>query len=384
MAEGEKRIDTFVGSLIIIAIILIALLAASYYYPYYPSTGPGGGPGTGGNVVYSFTAGTIGFSENYVSRTQNLGSFGVGVSQKELLRSAPKLEITAGLFGSSSEKFDITIPDNVLEFVKGGEITFTVDDTNQYGNLIMKWNGAEVLSKRPGKGKQNVTLDASQMKAENSLEIAAQGPGLLFWAATVYELSDFKVSAEYGPAKFADFTVSQDELESLNRFELGWVTASKKGMLLVNVNGDQVYNGTPDRQQKVEFTESALQTASIGAGTNRLTFIAINGSFELQDVSLKTYVSKNQRTMKERFDVSKTQLDFLKARGGVVRVYVKSVDKSGELRIKLNEASAGSVQAKAGWNNIGFNGNLAVSGTNWLELGGTGTFDVSDVSVEVA
>jgi hypothetical protein len=377
---GITDMDTFVGSLIIITIVIIVLLVVSAYFPYYPEGLP---PEI--RVIHEFSAGTIGFSDNYVSRTQDFGAFGVGLPQKESLKTVPMMEITAGLFGSTSEEFSIEVPEYVIEWLKGGEISFDIDDTNSYGNLVVTWNGAVVYEKKGGAGSRTVTLSTSQIKQDNTVQIAAQGPGMMFWAATAYTLKDFEVSAEYGPAKFLDFSVSQDELESLDRFELSWFTASRRGTLLVKVNGDQIYSGTSERMESVEFTDTSLSSASIVPGKSRLAFMALNdGSFELQDVIMRTYVSKNQRTIREKFDLNGAQLNSLVANGGVVKMYVENVESSGDLRIKLNEQSAGSVSAKAGWNSVPFEADLLEVGSNWLEIGGTGTFDVGDVTVELA
>ncbi|MBN2330817.1 MAG: hypothetical protein JXC85_03305 [Candidatus Aenigmarchaeota archaeon] len=371
--------DTFIGSLIIIAIVLIILLAVSAYYPYYPEGLP---PEM--RIIHEFSAGTIGYSDNYVSRSQDYGSFGVGLPQLETLKAVPRMEITAGLFGSASEQFTVYVPEHIVEWLKGGEITFTVEGSNQYGNLMIAWNGDVVYDKKIARGAEAVTLYPGSIKQENTLQVSAQGPGMLFWAATVYNIKDFEVNAEYGPAKFVSFSVSQDELESLDRFDLSWFTASKRGNLVVKVNGEEIFSGVPERQQRVEFTDTGMTTASIIPGTNRLAFMAVNGSYELQDVIMKTYVSKDQRVMKEKFDVTDPQLNSLKAKGGVVRMYVEDIDRTGDLLVKINEQSAGSTYATEGWNSIPFDADLLERGTNWLQISGTGTFDVGDVSVELA
>ncbi len=371
--------DTFIGSLIIIAIILIVLLAVSAYFPYYPEGMP-----ADVRVIHEFSAGTIGYSDNYVSRSQDYGSFGVGLPQKESIKSVPMMEITAGLFGSASEEYTVNVPEHIVEWLKGGEITFTIEDSNQYGNLVITWNGAVVYDNKAGSGDQTVTLYSNNIKKENTLKIYAQGPGMLFWAATVYNLKDFDVSAEYGPAKFVSFAVSQDELESLDRFDLSWFTSSKRGTLIVKVNGEEIFSGIPERQQSIEFTDTDMMSASIIPGSNRLAFMAVNGSYELQDVMMKTYVSKDQRVMKEKFDLTEPQLESLKAKGGVVRMYVEDIERTGDLLVKINEKSAGSVYATEGWNSVPFDEDILERGTNWLQISGTGTFDVGDVSVELA
>ena len=370
--------DTFIGSLIIIAIVFIILLAVSAFFPYYPEGVP-----REVRVVHEFTAGTIGYAENYVSRLQDYGTFGVGVPQQYNLKKVSVTEITAALFGGSSEEFAITVPGHVIEWLKGGDISFTVDETNQYGNLIVAWNGDIVHNKKTARGKHTIDLDVSQIKADNTLQVTAQGPGMIFWAATVYKINDFEVNANYGPAKFLDFEVSQDELESLDKFKLSWTTSSSSGTLIAKVNGEVIYTAAPERQVTVEFTDTGLQTASIVPGTNRLAFMVVNGSSNLKDVTMETYVSKNQRVMKERFELTTSQVDSLRAKGGVVRIYVEEIQNDGSLRVSLNGQSAGSVEASPGWNRIEFDADLVDVDTNWLEMSGTGTFDVSDVSVEL-
>jgi hypothetical protein len=112
--------------------------------------------------------------------------------------------------------------------------------------------------------------------------------------------------------------------------------------------------------------------------------MAVNGSFELEDVLMNTYVSSSQRTIKQRFDLTQSQVDTLKARGGAVKLYVNEIVNPGNLQIRLNEQSAGSAAARSGYNTISFSGNLAEVGTNWIEISGTGKFDVGEVSVELA
>ena len=371
--------DEFLVTLVLVLLFITGMVLLAMYYPYYPEGLP-----VDVRVLYSFSAGTVGSTENYVSRVQNFGSFGVGVPQDEELKAVPMMEISAGLFGSASEKYTISIPEHVIEWLKGGEMTFTIDEANQYGDLKITWNGEEVFKGRPELGSQNIKLQPDQIKSENVVEISADGPGLMFWAATFYRLRNFRVIAKYGPAKFLDFDVSQDELESLDRFELKWYTTSRSGELVIKHNGEQIYSGSPERQMTVTFTDNSPASVLINPGKNRLAFTAINGSFQLEDALLNTYVSKSQRAVKERFSLNESQVNSLNSKGGKVRIYVNSVGRAGDLLVSINERSIGSVAARNGWNTFAFSGSLAERGTNWIEVSGTGKFDVGEVSVELA
>jgi hypothetical protein len=370
--------DDFIAALIVVFILLIILIAAAVWFPYYPEGVP-----EEERVVHSFSPGKLGFSENYVSRVQEYGDFGVGVPQDEELKSAPRMEITAGIFGGASESFTITVPDYIEEWVKGGEITFTVEDTNKYGNLVIRWNGDELYNGKAYEGDHEVEISPSKVKKENTLDVLAGGPGLMFWAATVYSIKDFKVNAKYGPAKFVDLAVSQDELETLDRFELLWYTKSRRGNLSVKINGEEIYNMYPDRDEVVAFKDSDLTDAVIRPGNNRVTFTAINGSFELDDVLVNTHVSKGQRTLREKVDIAEVDLEKMKRMGATLRLYVKKVEKSGRISITINEQSAGSAEGREGWVSLKLNTDLLEAGSSWIGISSTGAFEISEAKVEI-
>ncbi len=378
MSEEKGGNNDFLWALLVVFIILGALMAASIWFPYYPEGMP-----EEDRVIHTFSAGVLGYTQNYVSRVQDYGDFGVGVPQDEEMMSAPRMEISAGVFGGQGETFTVTVPDYVEEWLKGGTITFTVDESNEYGNLIVRWNGAEVYKGKP-RGEREIELLPSQVKKDNTLEIVAEGPGLMFWAATVYEIKDLVVNARYGPAKFLDFEVSQDELQTLDHFELAWYTVSRRGNLSVSINGEEIYMGYPDRDMSLTFTDNTLKSSIIKPGNNRIMLSAINGSFELSDVIANTYVSRAQRVIKERVDISDEQLKMLQARGGVLRLYVKSVEREGRITLSINEQTAGSGEGQAGWNALKLNTDLLIAGANWLEISSTGGFDISEAKVEVS
>ena len=369
--------DDFLVALIVIFVVLGALMAASAYFPYYPEGVP-----DEIRVIHTFSAGTVGYTENYVSRVQEFGSFGVGIPQDHELKSAPRMEITAGMFGGTSEEFDILVPDYVVDWIKGGTITFTVTDANKYNNLVILWNGAKLYDDEAYEGEHELELLPSQIKAQNTLEIKALGPGLAFWAATAYSISDFEVTASYGPAKFLDFTVSQDELETLDRFELVWYTAQRRGQLGVEINGEEIYRAEPERDAKVIFMDTDLEEVAIRPGQNRLIFKAYDGTFELDDVILNTHVSMAQKVVRERFDLDDAQVNTLKDKGLLLKLYVKNIDKSGAINVRLNEASAGSTSGKNGWNHITLGTDNLETGSNWLEISSLGAFDISEASIE--
>ncbi len=371
--------DDFLVALIAVFVILGVLMAASVYVPYYPE-----GTEEEMNTVHTFSpATTIGYTENYVSRVQEFGSMKVGVPEAYELKTLPKMEITAGLFGGTSEEFEISVPDYVADWVKGGTITFTVTDTNKYNNLVIEWNGAKIYDDKAYEGDHEVTILPEQIKEQNTLEVRALGPGLAFWAATAYSLREFTVNAEYGPAKFMDFDVSDDELEALDMFELLWYTAKSRGELAVEVNGEELYRAEPERDAKITFMDTDLEEVTIRPGKNRLIFKAYDGSFELDDVILNTHVSMAQKVLREKFELTDEQLEAL-GDNIVLKLRIGSVDKSGTINTKLNDVRSGSGTGKAGLVSIPMSTSSLTSGGNWLEISSLGAFEITDASIEVA
>ncbi|MBN1896519.1 MAG: hypothetical protein JW789_02210 [Candidatus Aenigmarchaeota archaeon] len=372
--------DDFILALIAVFVILGILLTASAWFPYYPEGVP-----EEERVIHTFSAGTVGYTQNYVSSVQEFGDFSVGVPQDEILKSAPALEITAGVFGGESEEFNIIVPDYVMEWLLGGEISFTVEDTNQLGNLVIEWNGAELFSKKAYSGVHSIDIRPEQIKSQNTLKIYSQGPGFMFWAASVYKISDFSAVAHYGPAKFIDFTATNDELETLETFELAWYTASRRGNISVKINGDELYYGVPERDMSIEFTEKDLDGAQIRPGNNRITFSPVDGAvFEFQDVLLNTHVSTSKKVVRERFDLYGEDIVKAKANGVTLKMYVEYTDRAGAFNVKLNEATAGTATGRDGWNNIELDASLLEEGSNWIEISSSGAFDVGQASLEFA
>jgi hypothetical protein len=383
MAEGKEGKNDFVWLLLIVFIILGALLAASVWYPYYPEGAP-----ESERVLHTFGAGagTLGYTQNYVSRVQEYGDFGVGVPQEEVLTSAPMIEVSAGLLGGERESFDLAAPDYVQDWKKGGSITFRVSETNQYGDLVVRWNGDEVYRGRASVGEYDIDLEAAQIKGQNTLEVYADGPGLMFWATTVYQLKDLEAKASYGPAKFLDFAVSQDELETLDHFELAWYTKSRRGNLSVSINGGEIYNAYPERDVSISFTDTALGSSILRPGNNRLMFASVNAtdSFELSDVLINTHVSRSQKTVKEKVTITHEQMQRIQARGASLTIYVTKIDKAGRITLSVNEQQSGSVEGKVGVNTVAVNKALVKEGENWFEISSTGAFTVSEAKVEMA
>jgi hypothetical protein len=173
MRRGE--VDDFMWVLGIALILLIAVGVFSFFVPY---TGP-----LTNITISSFSPGQVGFVEDFAARTIDLRTFTVGEDQTESLRSWPQMELGTSLFGGNVEGEVVEVPDYLMETARGVRLSFNVQDTNNYGNLVIKWNGFEVFSEAASERQHEVFIPREDIRGSNSIEVSATGPGLFFWAS---------------------------------------------------------------------------------------------------------------------------------------------------------------------------------------------------------
>ncbi|RLI97686.1 MAG: hypothetical protein DRO99_02665 [Candidatus Aenigmatarchaeota archaeon] len=371
-----KGIDDFFYVLGIALALIIVFTAVSMVWPYAP--GPGTPGGESNITVAELSVGTVGFSENE-PRSSSLGTFTVGETQSESLKRIPQLEISAGMFGSQSEKLNVEIPSYYMDSLRDIMVTFRVYDTNEYGNLYVKWNGKDFHAMKTPRGDVEVKIDANYVEASNTLEVYCDGPGLAFWAATVYTLRDFRVDLEYGPSKVIAFTLDQAETEAFSRGELKFIGYGNSN-LRVRVNGYKVWDQMPDGVETVVFNYTG---APLKLGSNILSIDAPTGQVTLNNAMLNIYVLTNQVTRTRNFDITDSQYTMLDGQGytGVLRFRVEDTTRQGELRAELNGNVIGSVSPRNGWNAMTFSASEANEGSNTLEFSGTGYWTISDAEV---
>ena len=175
MKGGMKGIEDFFYVLIAALILIGIFMAVSALWPYSPGgTGPGG---TENITVSEFSLGTVGYAEDQPV-SSGLGTFTVGETQEEVLKSVPQIEISSGWFGGNVEEYTIQVPSHYRESMRDILLSFNVYDTNQYGNLNVKWNGKNFYNEKAPRSRVVVDIDANYIEDENTLEISADGPGL--------------------------------------------------------------------------------------------------------------------------------------------------------------------------------------------------------------
>lgn len=381
---GEmKGLEDFIYVLVIALVIVAAFTVFSAIVPYQPQQPSGPVVNQTLNIANFTDIGTVGFSSDFQARSLGLGSFSVGETQEQNLKKLPKMVISTGLLtGSQKEYFTINVPSYYLDVQRGVEISFDVFETNQYGNLLIKWNGKAFLNQRAAPRVYTVTIGPEYVEEENSLEIVADGPGLLFWASTVYDIRNFEVNLLYGPSRLFAFELGQSELQAFNRGELSFYGFGDSGTMDVKINGVSVWNRLPAGTEKVVFN---FTTGPINLGNNIISLTAQNGIFNLDNVQLKLFLSTNEVRKSRGFTISEDQFKLLAsgARTGGVEFYVDSILRGGSMTITLNSKQLDVAGVKVGWNTVNFDSSEARQGSNSLEFSGQGYWNIADVAIKL-
>jgi len=265
--------------------------------------------------------------------------------------------------------------------MRSGELSFSIFETNSYGNLKVKWNGVVVLDKAVGTGGQRIALEKSMIKGSNKVEVSADGPGWLFWATTVYNIRSFKASVAYGPEKIFSYELAPSEIQNLDTLELTF-TPSGQGSLAIRANGQQVYSAKPSGPTKVEF---GLTDAPIRAGDNLLVFSS-NTPLYVAGANLRVLVFGGRLEKERSFNITQQQFDLVNTgqRRGKIQVEVLAINRPGSLELTLNSNRLDTRDIKQGQNTVLFGVSDISVGENTLKLSGTGSYNIGTVSVGLA
>lgn len=370
----RKGYDDFMILLVVVFIILILLfLLTPFLGPIFTQPEE--------TSIANFTIGSVGFVTDTATRTEPLGDMRIGESQFETLKLIYSTTITQGLFGTNSEKFTLTVPEYLKDSMRGVRISFTVRDTNQYGDLKVLWNGKEFFAEKVPVGTYDVFIDKDFVVTNNEFEIAADGPGAFFWASTAYELRDTTINVEYGPSRLVSFDLRQSELEAWSKGEISFF-ATGRGTLTIRVNGIQIF---ADQSLGYGVAEFEFSDAPLSIGSNIISFSVPDGVINLQNTQLDIFLLSNEIIRTRSFDLSEEQFKELEAgtRKGVLRYYIERTNRDGVLTIEAKGILV-SEHPKLGWNTAEFDASRVQEGTNLLKFSGTGNWDITDVQIVLA
>lgn len=353
--------------LLIAAFIIIIVFGAL-------GTIPGIGGPANGTVLAELTLGPVG-AETEATRSYAIGTFTVGDPQVETVKTIPQVSLGANLLSSDALETQVAVPEWLLGSARDASLTFGVLETNNYGDLVIEWNGKELSRGQAALGPNTILIPRELIKAQNTLRLTATGPSWRFWAGTVYILGNVQVGVRYGPAKLYGFDLAPADLQGFDRGELSFY-ASGSANLDVLVNGRSVSSSAPAGATTARFT---IADAPLRAGTNILTLSVPQGFVTLQSAQLRIYTLGPGIARERSFNLTQEQLSI--AARPVLRYEVSSMERPGALSFALNGRALPAQQPQLGGNSLALSQSDLRAGENLLSASGTGSFTIGAVKL---
>lgn len=250
----------------------------------------------------------------------------------EVLKTLSDRRIYNGLlFGSNKVEMTVSID---TEKTVGAYLSFFVNKTNSYGDLIIKVNDILINDKKLLIGEHIFFLNKSILREKNIIEIFATSSGWKIWAPTVYELRNIKFVSQELFAKRSNYTfnVYDEEFKNLRKdkkAELSLDLRERKGKLKIDVNSNEIFkNEVEQSRKKIYFDQSILKR-----DVNEIEFIALDGNFE-GFAELKFYFNVFEELKAEKyFEISQYDYSRLHRNPGKISFKIEKILATGGLSI---------------------------------------------------
>ncbi|MBI1971967.1 MAG: hypothetical protein HYS53_01560 [Candidatus Aenigmarchaeota archaeon] len=332
----------------------------------------------------SFPQFFIGFTKEDKARTVNYDDFALGEESSMRIKEVLEQTISSGLFSSEVLSLDLPLNPPTVAEATGAMLSFEVADANDYGNLVVAWNGKDYYNEKPATGKVLIKLPKESLKNENRLEIKSAGPGARFWAASVYLLKNITLDVLTVSKRTIFFEVFPEEVSSWSSGVLNFRRAgysSQDGIIKAYANGRLVYNSFPKETDIIQIGPDDIRP-----GTNSLKFES-DQVFSLKNVFLNVFLWKNRTTgITKSFLLSADDLTLLNRSGyyGVVQIKLGEVLKAAplEVRFRGNKTTKSVFITELKDNiNATFGADQVGEGNNTLTFATDGSMRVDSVEV---
>jgi hypothetical protein len=222
-------------------------------------------------------------SENLKWNIINLGD--ILISKKDFKKKdtiSEEIKIYNGLFfGKYVFKAKHNINETVLNNLKSATLSFSVKDTNNYGDLYVRFNNISLYTGKPiiGKYEFNVTP-----KKENLIEIETSSSGWKIWAPSTYLISDLSINFGYSLKEYPEykFLVSNYLFKNLYKGEILFESENIEDKLIIKLNNETVYDKFPYKGINL------FSLLNLKEGENKLMFLS-EGNIELKNVRIRLY-----------------------------------------------------------------------------------------------
>lgn len=322
---------------------------------------------------------------NKTFRRIRLGDLSIGALRgNKTVETIEEAKIENGYFSYNSR---------VIEFHSNNPeaawLSFEVLNTNLYGKLKIIANGEEVISSKMMTGIDPKIRIENLKKGKNRIEIVSEGPGLRFWAPSIYELRDLElVVNDYGYSSYSKpFKVYDYELRGFSHGKVKFFVerALRNKSLKVNINGNEIYKENPLKRSLPYEVRFHANDTNLKLGENILKFSSGEGAkYKLSNADLKLFYYGNpERTVITReFQISDKEYNDLgkeKIKGTLS--FDSKVFISNEMKIEL-ENKTFEVYPESGKNKYFFDQDDLKKGTNTLRISTEGSFRIQNFKLK--
>lgn len=346
----------------------------------------------GGNVVQkaskidvaSMSQFFLGFTKEDKARTINYDSFVIGANSSMKARGVLVQDIANGLFSYKDLSLDIDLqPATVTEAV-AGSVSLEITSTNNYGDLVVSWNGKEYYNDKPAVGKVAVNIPKESIKESNILIVKSTGPGARFWASSFYALQNVHFDVITKSKRSLFFDVFPEEIPAWSSGVLNFRMAdysTAAGKLKASINGKDIYSRFPKQTDSIE-----IGPTDIRSGKNVIT-LESDSTFSLSNVFLNVFLWRNRTVgVSTSFKLNGDDLFLLNSSkfSGVVEINVGSVLKPAPIEIRFNSSRGvksvfvtelkDTVDAKFGADQVN-------EGNNTMTLLSDGSMEIKSVDI---
>lgn len=181
-----------------------------------------------------------------------LGDFDVRYNRSsDTLLSRGSLEVNKGLFVETKEAFSATLPDERAAITTDAYLKIVIVESNQNGNLVVEFNGAQVFNQKVGVGEVTIPITRDMLNTTNVIGVRTEGPPFWqFWSRAVYKIEslDFGINFIDILEQQKTFGLGRSEIDNFHHFQLqtrvgGYSTPVED--LSIKINGQTVYMDRP-------------------------------------------------------------------------------------------------------------------------------------------
>ena len=298
------------------------------------------------------------------SKFYSFGNFRIGaVSGENIMYDEETVLIQSGIFRKLSKEisFEKELKERVF-------IEFRIDEMNDYGNLMIDFNGERIYDKI-GRIGDIYKIELNELDDVNEIKISAGSSGARFWAPSTYVIKDFKLTTleSNEMSKEVGFDITESQYKGFEKAVLRFQgdAEGNPSDISVKLNGHELYGNMPE-SGKVEVVDIDDKTI-FSVGKNTVGFGSMQSVlFDMKNVDLEYYFydGSELETKETIFYIDSKTMD--KIENSTVKLSF-NVDSTGSssLIVKLNGKDVG-IDTHKGDNSVDINWDAFVDGQNDL------------------